>query len=86
MYTRLKNLGFELNIDEIHSSLGAAQTLIKQRKLKPMLLLAPEALEDFENLGCPKNEKPDSVIVGLAPNEFHYDKLNEAFRCVCILF
>lgn len=43
-------------------------------------MLSPEALEDFEGLACPQNETPNAVVVGLAPTEFHYDKLNEAFR------
>lgn len=47
-----------------------------------MLLLSPEALEDFEGLSCPPNEKPNAVVIGLAPTEFHYDRLNEAFRAL----
>lgn len=75
-------LGFKLTPEEIHSSLGAARSLIIERKLKPLLLVSPEALEDFQGLSCPSNEKPNAVVVGLAPTEFHYDRLNEAFRCL----
>lgn len=82
LYNRLIELGFKLDIDEIHSSLGAARTLIVQRKLKPLLLLSPEALVDFEGLSCPENEEANAVVVGLAPTEFHYERLNEAFRCL----
>lgn len=49
-----------------------------------MLLLSPEALEDFEGLGCKDTEKADAVVVGLAPTEFHYDRLNAAFRYLVI--
>lgn len=45
-----------------------------------MLLLSPEALEDFDGLSCEDNEKPNAVVVGLAPTEFFYERLNEAFR------
>lgn len=44
--------------------------------------VAPEALEDFEGLACPSRETPNAVVIGLAPTEFHYDRLNQAFRCL----
>lgn len=69
-----------MNKNDIVSSLGAARALLEQRKLKPMLMLSPEALEDFEGIACSSNEKPNAVVIGLAPTEFHYDRLNEAFR------
>lgn len=50
-----------------------------------MLMLSPEALEDFEGLACSQNEAPNAVVVGLAPTEFHYDRLNEAFRLGTLL-
>ncbi|KAK9693582.1 Haloacid dehalogenase-like hydrolase [Popillia japonica] len=81
LYERLTNLGFQLKRDEIHSSLGAARSLIIQRKLKPLFLLSSEAMEDFEDLVY-KDDKPNAVVIGLAPSEFHYEKLNEAFRCL----
>lgn len=80
LYNRLQNLGIKVEKNEIHSSLGAARNLIIQRKLKPLLLLSPEALEDFKGLQCSANEEPNAVVIGLAPTEFHYDRLNEAFR------
>lgn len=64
--------------------MGAARNLIIDRRLKPLLLLAPEALEDFEGLQCPIGEEPNAVVIGLAPTEFHYDRLNEAFRYISI--
>ncbi|KAI4467543.1 4-nitrophenylphosphatase-related [Holotrichia oblita] len=81
LHERLTKLGFQLERDEIHSSLGAARSLIIERKLKPLFLLSPEAMEDFEDLVC-KDDKPNAVVIGLAPSEFHYEKLNEAFRCL----
>lgn len=42
--------------------------------------VAPEALEDFDGLACPSDETPNAVVIGLAPTEFHYNRLNEAFR------
>lgn len=76
----MKNLGFTIKKDEIFSSLSAARQLIVKNNLKPMLLLSADAMEDFEGLQAKENEKPNAVIVGLAPEEFHYEKLNTAFR------
>lgn len=74
-------LGFELKIDEIWSSLWAARSLISEEKLCPLLLVDKQALEDFS--GVQKgDEKYDSVVIGLAPEHFYYDKLNEAFRFI----
>lgn len=79
LYERLKKLGFELNIDEIWSSLWAARSLISDQKLAPLLLVDNHALEDFSEV-CTSERKHDSVVIGLAPEHFHYEKLNEAFR------
>ncbi|CAH1119723.1 unnamed protein product [Phaedon cochleariae] len=80
LHERLTNLGFEVDKDDIISSLGAARSLIVKRNLNPMLMLSPEALEDFEGLSCAENESPNAVVIGLCPTEFHYERLNEAFR------
>ncbi|CAH1979729.1 unnamed protein product [Acanthoscelides obtectus] len=82
LFERLTQLGFKVNKDDIISSLGAARNLVADRNLKPMLMLSPEAMEDFQGLECPKGEKPTAVLIGLAPTEFHYDRLNEAFRYI----
>lgn len=82
LHKRLTELGFEVNVNDIVSSLGAAQKIIEKQKLKPMLLLSPEAMEDFEHLQCPQNESPNVVVIGLAPTEFNYERLNEAFRYI----
>ncbi|XP_044746423.1 haloacid dehalogenase-like hydrolase domain-containing protein 2 isoform X2 [Coccinella septempunctata] len=82
LHNRLTKIGFHLKKEDIFSSLAAARNLLECRKWKSLLLLSPEALEDFEGLGCEKEENPNAVLVGLAPNEFHYERLNEAFRCL----
>lgn len=80
LHHRLSKIGFSIKIDDIFSSLSAARLLLERRKWKSLLLLSPEALEDFEGLGCEKEENPHAVVIGLAPNEFHYERLNDAFR------
>lgn len=78
IYNRLVGLGFTLEKNEIFSSLSAARNKINAEKLKPFLLIAPEAQEDFA--GLEYEGQPNAVVVGLAPTEFHYERLNEAFR------
>ncbi|KAL1517629.1 hypothetical protein ABEB36_001368 [Hypothenemus hampei] len=80
LHNRLTNLGFCIDKNNILSSLGACRNLIERNRLKPMLIVAPEALEDFEGLACPESEIPNAVVIGLAPTEFHYNRLNQAFR------
>lgn len=79
LHNRLIKLGFDIKKDEIFSSLAAARALVASRRLNPMLLVDPAAIEDFEDLIKP-DQKHDAVVVGLAPSKFHYDELNKAFR------
>ncbi|CAH1789818.1 unnamed protein product [Owenia fusiformis] len=77
LYKRLKNMGFDIKMDEIFTSLTAARQLVETRKLRPMLILTEEAMDDFK--GIP-NEDPNAVLVGLTPDKFNYEHLNTAFR------
>lgn len=45
--------------------------------LRPMLLLDDNALEEFADIDV---SNPNAVVIGLAPQKLHYEKLNEAFR------
>lgn len=74
---RLTGIGFDIKAEEVFTSLTAARRLIDQRKLRPMLLLQQDALEDFK--GVDVND-PNAVVVGLAPDCFNYESLNKAFR------
>ncbi|XP_017759870.1 PREDICTED: haloacid dehalogenase-like hydrolase domain-containing protein 2 [Eufriesea mexicana] len=79
LHNRLIRLGFNIKKEEIFSSLAAARNLIILRKLNPMLLIDPAANEDFEDL-IKNNEKANAVVIGLAPDKFHYEELTKAFR------
>lgn len=46
-----------------------------------MLLIDPHANEDFEDL-VKTNETMNAVVIGLAPDKFHYEELTKAFRCL----
>lgn len=77
LYKVLNNLGFNIELNEIFSSLSAARQLVERENLRPMLFLEPEALDDFKNIDT---NNPNAVVIGLSPNRFDYEHLNEAFR------
>ena len=77
LHGRLAALGFRLSRQEVFSSLAAARRLLERRHLRPMLLLQPEALPDFDGVST---DRPDAVLVGLAPDSFDYETLTKAFR------
>ena len=51
-----------------------------KEQLKPLLLLQEEAVKDWGDVELSNNAQHDSVVVGLAPDHFHYQKMNEAFQ------
>lgn len=59
---------------QVISSLAAAKRLLISRRLRPLLLVSPEAMADFASLEC---GEPNAVVVGLAPTEFCYSRLNQ---------
>jgi len=61
----------------IFSSLTAARAHLLARSLRPLLLLSEDSLADFADL---PTDNPNAVVLGLAPDQFHYSRLNEAFR------
>ncbi|XP_059613619.1 haloacid dehalogenase-like hydrolase domain-containing protein 2 isoform X2 [Phlebotomus argentipes] len=77
LHRRLVRIGFELDPEEIYSSLSAASDYVKKNQLNPLYLLSQDAQKDFPPVD---KEKLDSVVVGLAPEEFHYEQLNRAFN------
>ena len=77
LLARLDKIGFEIAAEEVFTSLTAARHLVERRKLRPILFLEKDALKDFKGISC---EDPNSVVVGLAPQCFHYDLMNKAFR------
>lgn len=79
LHERLTKLGFHIDIDDIFTSLTVARRYVEQHKLRPMLLLEETAKEDFE--GIPQDD-PNAVVIGLSPNSFNYEHLNQAFRLI----
>ena len=77
VYNRLTELGFDINYNEIFTSLTATRKLIEAKGLRPFCLLQDDAMEDFAGLDM---TNPNAVVVGLAPDYFTYKHLNQAFR------
>ncbi|RHZ63726.1 hypothetical protein Glove_328g25 [Diversispora epigaea] len=75
---KLTNMGFEINKNELFTSLTASRNLVLSSGLRPMLFLEESALEDFQ--GVSTDEPYNAVVVGLSPSNFNYDMLNKAFR------
>ncbi|XP_062565003.1 haloacid dehalogenase-like hydrolase domain-containing protein 2 [Armigeres subalbatus] len=78
LYARLVKIGFQLEQNEIYSSLTAASNFVRSNGLNPYYILTDDARKDFP-LNDPAKEY-DSVVVGLAPERFSYEYINEAFR------
>lgn len=70
-------LGFNIGQHEIYSSLSAAVDYVKSNQLNPFYLLSKDARTDFP---VATSSSHDSVVVGLAPDEFFYENLNTAFN------
>ena len=69
--------GFKVKQEEVFTCLTAARQMIDRHHLRPMFLVDPAAMEDFEGV---ETHDPNCVVVGLAPDSFTYEKLTEAFR------
>jgi ribonucleotide monophosphatase NagD (HAD superfamily) len=71
-------MGLTCTPDEAVTSLGACRSLVQERGLRPLLLLSPEAAEEFAAVDT--QPPHNAVVLGLHPPSFVYEKLNTAFR------
>lgn len=76
---KLRRTGLEVNSDEVFTALSAARMFVSSQSLRPMLLLEKEALNEFAGI---ETEAPNSVVIGLAPAELCYRRINEAFNII----
>uniref|UniRef100_A0A8B9ET11 Haloacid dehalogenase-like hydrolase domain-containing protein 2 n=1 Tax=Anser cygnoides TaxID=8845 RepID=A0A8B9ET11_ANSCY len=76
---RLTKLGFDIAENEIFTSLTAIRNLREQKQVQPLLLVDKKALPDFTGIAT---DDPIAVVVGLAPEHFHYEMMNEEFRLI----
>lgn len=78
LYDRLIKLGFQLEKEEIWSSLTAASKYIETNNLNPFYIASDDALSQLPQTD---NSKPlNAVVVGLAPDKFNFDYFNEALE------
>jgi len=76
---KLSRLGVSVEPDELFMPALAARAYLRDRGLKPHLLVAPSLAEDFA--GLPDSPKT-AVVVGDAATGFTYESLNAAFRAL----
>ena len=78
LLSRLHRTGFDfVRKESVFTSLTAARRLVEEGNLRPLLMLEPEAMEEFDGVDT---KDPNAVVVGLAPSQFSYERMNEAFK------
>lgn len=78
LYDRLIKLGFQLEKNEIWSSLTAATKYIKDNRLNPFYIASDDAMSQLPPTDSTK--PTDAVVVGLAPEKFNFEYFNQALE------
>uniref|UniRef100_A0A7N4PJF5 Phospholysine phosphohistidine inorganic pyrophosphate phosphatase n=1 Tax=Sarcophilus harrisii TaxID=9305 RepID=A0A7N4PJF5_SARHA len=73
----LRRLGFDISVNEITSPAPAARQILKERGLRPYLLVHDDVRSEFEGMDT---SDPNCVVIGDAGDGFSYQSMNEAFR------
>ena len=79
---KLNKLGFQIQPNEIFTSLSAAATVVKKQGLKPFLVMEDDAKKDFEgvcNVNLPMNDC-NALVIGLASKLYNYKEMNSYFN------
>nr|XP_003218634.2 PREDICTED: phospholysine phosphohistidine inorganic pyrophosphate phosphatase isoform X1 [Anolis carolinensis]XP_008104945.1 PREDICTED: phospholysine phosphohistidine inorganic pyrophosphate phosphatase isoform X1 [Anolis carolinensis]XP_008104946.1 PREDICTED: phospholysine phosphohistidine inorganic pyrophosphate phosphatase isoform X1 [Anolis carolinensis]XP_016847707.1 PREDICTED: phospholysine phosphohistidine inorganic pyrophosphate phosphatase isoform X1 [Anolis carolinensis] len=74
---KLQRLGFDIVVNEVTAPAPAACRILKERQLRPHLLVHDDVLPEFEGID---KSSPNCVVVGDAADNFSYKNLNDAFR------
>lgn len=74
---KLERFGYKLSPTELHAPSPVARKILQERNLRPLLLMHPGGLAEFEGVDCCN---PNCVIIGGAEEQFTYEHMNEAFR------
>lgn len=77
LHKTLRRIGFELDLEEIYSSLSAARDYVIKKELRPLYLLTTDACNGFPQTD---DGHHNAVVVGLAPEMFNYETMNRAFK------
>ncbi|XP_020789604.1 phospholysine phosphohistidine inorganic pyrophosphate phosphatase [Boleophthalmus pectinirostris] len=79
---KLRRLGFDISVKEVFSPAPAAVSVLKERGLRPHLLVYDGLLPEFEGVD---QTDPNCVVIGDAAEKFSYENLNDAFRVLMAL-
>ncbi|XP_053162370.1 phospholysine phosphohistidine inorganic pyrophosphate phosphatase isoform X8 [Hemicordylus capensis] len=74
---KLQRLGFDIVVDEVTAPAPAACRILKERNLRPHLLVHDDVVPEFASID---KANPNCVVVGDAADNFSYKNLNDAFR------
>ncbi|MGH0114367.1 UNVERIFIED_CONTAM: hypothetical protein FKN15_003261 [Acipenser sinensis] len=74
---KLQRMGFDISVNEVFSPVPAACKILKDRGLRPHLLVYDEVVPEFADVD---KSNPNCVVVGDAADNFSYKNVNEAFR------
>ncbi|XP_075791416.1 phospholysine phosphohistidine inorganic pyrophosphate phosphatase isoform X3 [Pelodiscus sinensis] len=74
---KLQRLGFNISVNEVTAPAPAACRILKERNLRPHLLIHDELVPEFDQVD---KANPNCVVIGDAADNFSYKNLNEAFR------
>ncbi|XP_036427765.1 phospholysine phosphohistidine inorganic pyrophosphate phosphatase [Colossoma macropomum] len=74
---KLGRMGFEIDVSEVFSPAPAVVSVLKQRDLRPHLLVHDDVVPEFD--GVEKNN-PNCVVIGDAADNFSYQNMNAAFH------
>ncbi|XP_032047467.1 phospholysine phosphohistidine inorganic pyrophosphate phosphatase isoform X1 [Aythya fuligula] len=74
---KLQGLGFDISVAEVTAPAPAACRLLKERGLRPHLLVHDDLVPEFAEID---KTNPNCVVVGDAAENFSYANVNEAFR------
>ncbi|WP_457626515.1 TIGR01458 family HAD-type hydrolase [Persephonella sp.] len=77
VYRKLKEMGFDVEEDEIFSALEATKQFLKEKNAGAFMILTDLALEDMKDI---RREPVEYVVVGDARDNFTYRNMNKAFR------
>ncbi|GAA6081342.1 phospholysine phosphohistidine inorganic pyrophosphate phosphatase isoform X1, partial [Tachysurus ichikawai] len=80
--TKLQRMGFNIEVREVFSPAPALVSILKERGLRPHLLVHDDLLPEFD--GVDKSD-PNCVVIGDAADHFSYQNMNAAFQVLISL-
>lgn len=84
LLNRLATAGFDVQPHEVFTALSACRSALEHYQCKkPLLFLSADAKKDFASFASPQDATEiDAVVLGLAPSDFVYDRLQLAFEAL----